>query len=87
MVIVPSLISWKSEKSKFEMNENQFKLISFEIEQSELQQHCNTFFKSFGEIEHFIFYLHLNKKLQILNWKLKIIYGISLFHYNLNLRM
>ena len=50
--IIPSLISWKSEKPIYQMKKNQFELISFEIKLSESQQHFNTFFKSFGEIEY-----------------------------------
>ena len=50
--IIPSLISWKSEKPINQMKKNQFELISFEIELSESQKHFNTFFDSFGEIEH-----------------------------------
>ena len=34
------------------MKKNQFELISLEIGLSEKQQHLNTFFKSFGEIEY-----------------------------------
>ena len=49
--IIPSLISWKSEKPVYQMKKNQFELISLEIGLSETQQHFNTFFKSFGEIE------------------------------------
>ena len=50
--IIPSLISWESEKPVYEMKKNQFELISLEIELSERQHHFNTFFKSFGEIEY-----------------------------------
>ncbi len=49
--IIPSLISWKSEKPIYQMKTNQFELISFEIKLSEKHQHFNTFFKSFGEID------------------------------------
>ncbi|GIS10184.1 MAG: hypothetical protein CM15mP114_09660 [Alphaproteobacteria bacterium] len=45
--IIPSLISWKSEKPIYQMKKNQFELISFEIKLSESQQHFNTFFKIF----------------------------------------
>jgi len=50
--MVPSLISWKSEKPIYHMKKNQFELISLEILLTEKQQHFNTFFKSFGEIEN-----------------------------------
>ena len=49
--IIPSLISWKSDKPVYQMKKNQFELISFGIWLSESQQHFNTFFKTFGEIE------------------------------------
>ena len=47
--LIPSLISWKSEKPIYKMKKNQFELISLEIVLSETQRHFNTFFKSFGE--------------------------------------
>ena len=50
--MIPSLISWKSDKPVYQMKKNQFELISFEIRLSKSQQHFNTFFKSFGEIEY-----------------------------------
>tara|TARA_B100000212_G_scaffold238565_1_gene181631 strand:+ start:283 stop:933 length:651 start_codon:yes stop_codon:yes gene_type:complete len=50
--IIPSLISWKTEKPIYKMKENQFELISFEINLSQKQQHFNNFFKSFGKIEY-----------------------------------
>ena len=50
--IIPSLISWKSEKPIYHMKKNQFELISFKIRLSENQQHFSTFFKSFGEIDY-----------------------------------
>ena len=50
--IIPSLISWKSEKPIYQMNKNQFELISFEIKLSETQQQFNNFLKSFGEIKY-----------------------------------
>ena len=49
--IIPSLISWNSEKPIYKMKTNQFELISFDIKLSEKYQHFNTFFKSFGEID------------------------------------
>ncbi len=50
--VIPSLISWKSEKPIHKMKKNQFELISFEIRLSKIQLHLNTFFKSVGEIEY-----------------------------------
>ena len=50
--IIPSLISWKSDKPVYQMKKNQFELISLEIKLSETHQHFNDFFKSFGEIEN-----------------------------------
>ena len=50
--MIPSLISWKSEKPIYQMKKNQFELISLEILLTKKQQHFNTFFKSFGEIEN-----------------------------------
>ncbi len=49
--IIPSLISWKTEKPICQMTRNQFELIGFEIKLSEKHQYFNTFFKSFGEID------------------------------------
>ena len=50
--MIPSLISWKSEKPIYQMKKNQFELINVEITLSERQQNFNNFFKSFGKIEH-----------------------------------
>ena len=50
--MIPSLISWKSDKPVYQMKKNQFELISLEIKLSESHQHFNNFFKSFGEIEN-----------------------------------
>ena len=50
--MIPSLISWKSDKPVYQMKKNQFELISFEIELSKSQEHFNTFFKTFGQIEY-----------------------------------
>ena len=50
--IIPSLISWKSDKPVYQMKKNQFELISLEIRLSASQKYFNTFFKSFGEIEY-----------------------------------
>ena len=50
--IIPSLISWKSEKPINQMKSNQFELIKFEIVLPESQPHFNTFLKTFGDIKH-----------------------------------
>ena len=50
--IIPSLISWKSEKPVYKMKKNQFELIRLDIGLSETQKNFNMFLKSFGEIEH-----------------------------------
>ena len=50
--MIPSLISWKSDKPIYQMKKNQFELVSLEIGLSEKQQHFNTFFKTFGKIEY-----------------------------------
>ena len=50
--IIPSLISWKSDKPVYQMKKNQFELISFEIEISKKQEYLNTFLKNFGVIEY-----------------------------------
>ena len=50
--VIPSLISWKSEKPIHQMKKNQFELISFEIEISKKQEYLNTFLKNFGVIEY-----------------------------------
>ena len=68
--IIPSLISWKSERPINQMKKNQFELISFEIELSKTQKHFNDFFKSFGEIEHVSFLSTFKKKSS--NFKLNI---------------
>jgi len=68
--IIPSLISWKSEKPINQMKKNQFELISFEIEFSKTQKHFNAFFKSFGEIEH-VSFLSTFKKISS-NFKLNL---------------
>ena len=46
--MIPSLISWKSDKPVYQMKKNQFELISFEIRLSESQKHFNTFFSSYN---------------------------------------
>ena len=50
--IIPSLISWKSEKPIHQMKKNQFELISFEIEIPNNKKQFNTFLKDFGVIEY-----------------------------------
>ena len=50
--IIPSLISWKSEKPICQMNTNQFELIKLEIEFPKSRCHFNTFFTAFGKIKH-----------------------------------
>ena len=57
-------------KLTFQIKENQLKQIIFEIELSELQQHFNTFFKSFGEIEHVSVSITTNENSS--NFKLKL---------------
>ena len=65
--IIPSLISWKSDKPVYQMKKNQFELISFEIRLSESQKHFNTFFKSFGEIEYVSVSMTTEEDLQFLS--------------------
>ena len=69
--IIPSLISWKSDKPVYQMKKNQFELISFEIKLSESQQHFNTFFKSFGEIEYVSVSMTTEEETSIFKLKLK----------------
>ena len=69
--MVPSLISWKTDKPIYKMKKNQFELISFEIKLSKTQQHFNTFFKSFGEIEYVSFSMTTEENPSIFNLKLK----------------
>ena len=69
--IIPSLISWKSEKPIHKMKKNQYELISFEIRLSESQKHFNTFFKSFGEIEYVSVAMTTKQKPSIFNLKLR----------------
>ena len=69
--IIPSLISWKSDKPIYQMKKNQFELISFEIRLSESQQHFNTFFKSFGEIEYVSVSMTTEEEPSIFKLKLK----------------
>tara|TARA_B100000212_G_C27163054_1_gene442624 strand:+ start:50 stop:700 length:651 start_codon:yes stop_codon:yes gene_type:complete len=69
--IIPSLISWKSEKPIYQMKENQFELISFEIVLSEKYQQLNNFLKSFGEIEYVSFSMKTKEDPSIFKLKLK----------------
>ena len=69
--MIPSLISWKSEKPIYQMKENQFELISFEIIITKKQQHFNTFFKSFGEIEDVLVSMTSEEDTSIFKLKLK----------------
>ncbi len=69
--IIPSLISWKSDKPVYQMKKNQFQLISLEIRISESQQHFNTFFKSFGKIEYISVAMTTEEESSIFKLKLK----------------
>ena len=69
--IIPSLISWKSEKPIYQMKTNQFELISFEIKLSEKHHHFNTFFKSFGEIDYVSVSMTTEENPSIFKLKLK----------------
>ena len=69
--IIPSLISWKSKKPIHKMTENQFELMNLEIGLSEKQQHLNTFFESFGEIEYVSVSVTKDEEPSIFKLKLK----------------
>ena len=69
--IIPSLISWKSKKPIHKMKENQFELMNLEIGLSEKQQHLNTFFESFGEIEYVSVSVTKDEEPSIFKLKLK----------------
>ena len=69
--IIPSLISWKSDKPVYQMKKNQFELISLEIRLSELQKYFNTFFKSFGKIEYVSVTMTSEEESSIFKLKLK----------------
>ena len=69
--IIPSLISWKSEKPIYQMKKNQFELISFEIELSETQQQFNNFLNSFGKIEYVSVSMKTKEDPSIFKLKLK----------------
>ena len=69
--IIPSLISWKSDKPVYQMKKNQFELISLEIKLSVSQKYFNTFFKSFGEIEYVSIAMTTEEESSIFKLKLK----------------
>ena len=69
--MIPSLISWKSDKPVYQMKKNQFELISFEIWLSASQQHFNTFFKTFGQIEYVSVSMATEEEPSIFKLKLK----------------
>ena len=69
--MIPSLISWKSDKPVYQMKKNQFELISLEIELSKSQEHFNTFFKTFGQIEYVSVSISTKEDSSIFKLKLK----------------
>ena len=69
--MIPSLISWKSEKPIHKLKKNQFELISFEIRLSKTQKHLNSFFKSFGKIEYVSVSMIKDEEPSIFKLKLK----------------
>jgi len=69
--IIPSLISWKSEKPIYKMKKNQFELINFEIRLSKTQQHLNTFFRSFGKIKYVSISMTIEEEPSIFKLKLR----------------
>ena len=69
--MIPSLISWKSDKPVYQMKKNQFELISLEIELSKSQEHFNTFFKTFGQIEYVSVSMSTKEESSIFKLKLK----------------
>ena len=69
--MIPSLISWKSDKPVYQMKKNQFELISLEIELSKSQEHFNTFFKNFGQIEYVSVSMSTEEHSSIFKLKLK----------------
>ena len=69
--MIPSLISWKSDKPVYQMKKNQFELISLEIELSKSQEHFNTFFKTFGQIEYVSVSMTTKEDSSIFKLKLK----------------
>ena len=69
--MIPSLISWKSDKPVYQMKKNQFELISLEIELSKSQEHFNTFFKTFGQIDYVSVSMSTEEHSSIFKLKLK----------------
>ena len=69
--MIPSLISWKSDKPVYQMTKNQFELISLEIRLSKSQEHFNTFFKNFGQIEYVSVSMSTKEDSSIFKLKLK----------------
>ena len=69
--LMPSLISWKSNKPVYQMKKNQFELISLELKLLKSQKHLKTFFKSFGEIEYVSVSVTTDVEPSIFNLKLK----------------
>ncbi len=50
--MIPSLISWKSDKPVYQMKKNQLELIRLEIGLLKSQENFNNFLKTFGQIEY-----------------------------------
>ena len=69
--MIPSLISWKSDKPVYQMKKNQFELLSLEIRLSKSQEHFNTFFKNFGQIEYVSVSMSTEEHSSIFKLKLK----------------
>ena len=69
--MIPSLISWKSDKPVYQMKKNQFELISLEIRLSKSQEHFDTFFKTFGQIEYVSVSMSTEEDSSIFKLKLK----------------
>ena len=69
--IIPSLISWKSEKPICQMKKNQFEIIKLEIEFSKSQPHFTTFFRDFGKIKHVSVLSTTNDNAPIITLKIK----------------
>ena len=69
--MIPSLISWKSDKPVYQMKKNQFELISLKIGLSKSQEHFDTFFKTFGQIEYVSVSMSTEEDSSIFKLKLK----------------
>ena len=69
--IIPSLISWKNDKPIYQMEKNQFELISFQIILSETEKHLNRFLNAFGEIEYVSVSVTKDEEPSIFKLKLK----------------